>query len=303
MEIYIFKKSGFKNRQSAKLKDAKSRNSILIDVHLQNDGKILLLHSQKDYTLLGTYLHILSRIDLEDEVWQVRVDEFKNWFRKTFNVGNKFEIEKRIQWLADAGLFEFYSTSIEPLLPSYRDPIKGLLPEKTAIEPPESHAPVISNNNQPTNKPTKEKDTLSLPSEFEEAAEYAFSHARNSTTNHNIGWVKPRLEEAFKQHENPKFVLDCWKSACDAGWDKGQNYVKKVFANKLTEQAAIPVPSLPSAAPKKKPHIDVLMAAKRIVNRFDSTLNYETKDIERSMDMLFINNMPISITEFDPVEE
>jgi len=106
-EFYQFKKTGFKARQSIKLKDANRRQSILIDVDIANDSKIMMLHSQKDYTIGFTYLHILGKLDLESEAWLVRKEEFENWFRKTFGVNNSFKIEKRLRWLSDAGLIEF----------------------------------------------------------------------------------------------------------------------------------------------------------------------------------------------------
>ena len=107
MDFYLFKKTGFKDRQSTKLRDANRRMGILVDVDIVNDSKIMLLHRQKDYTLLGTFLHILGKLDLETESWFVRKEEFDNWFRKTFGANKRSGIDERLQWLASVGLIEF----------------------------------------------------------------------------------------------------------------------------------------------------------------------------------------------------
>jgi hypothetical protein len=105
--FYIFRKPGFKKRQSEKLRDPNNRRSIFVDVGIANDSKIMLIHAQKDHTLFVTFLHILTRIKTESETWEVREDEFKNWFRRTFDVNNRFNIEKRLEWLSEIGLIEF----------------------------------------------------------------------------------------------------------------------------------------------------------------------------------------------------
>jgi hypothetical protein len=117
MEFYLFKKPGFKARQSQKLKNANKRMSILVDVDIVNDGKILLLHTQRDFTLLATYLHILGKLDLETESWFVRRDEFENWFKKTFGLSNRFNIEERLEWLSQVGLIEFQKVCNEVATP------------------------------------------------------------------------------------------------------------------------------------------------------------------------------------------
>jgi hypothetical protein len=113
MEVFVFKKAGFKNRQSAKLKGVNDRGNILISCHLNSDQKIGLLHSQKDYTLLATYQEILFNLDLETETWEISATAFKDWFRKTFSVNNRFKIEERLEWLSNVGLIEFKRVSYE----------------------------------------------------------------------------------------------------------------------------------------------------------------------------------------------
>lgn len=115
MEFYQFKKPGFRKRQSAKLRDANNRQSILIDVDIVSDGKSLLIHAQKDYTLFPLYIHILGKLDLETESWLVRKSEFDTWARRTFadNAPN-FKIEKRLQWLNDNDLIKLNPIQTAP---------------------------------------------------------------------------------------------------------------------------------------------------------------------------------------------
>lgn len=170
MEIYLFKKPGFKKRQSAKLKGANDRGNILISCHLNSDQKIGLLHSQKDYTLLATYQEILFNLDLETETWEISAQAFKDWFRKTFSVNNRFKIEERLEWLSNAGLIEFKRVSNEVQTDSKQDPneiLKGKVSPNNSetfaevypLEPAESGVALratITNKptNQATNQPT-----------------------------------------------------------------------------------------------------------------------------------------------------
>lgn len=107
MRIFVFKKIGFKDRQSEKLKDANNRKAILIDVNINNDMKMLCLHQQKDYTLLPTYLEIIFNLDLETESWEVREDSLISWCKRTFGVNNRFNIEQRLEFLQSQGLISF----------------------------------------------------------------------------------------------------------------------------------------------------------------------------------------------------
>ncbi len=159
MDVYIFKKPGFKKRQSAKLRDANHRDSILVDVGILNDEKIMLLHAEKDYTLFSTFIHILGKIETESESWEVRVDIFKNWFRKTFGVNNRFDIDQRLEWLSNHGLIEFkrvsndvlmtsLSGSNEILTASLSDPERVSLPIRDAQKPHGSTRDLTNQTNQ-----------------------------------------------------------------------------------------------------------------------------------------------------------
>lgn len=142
--VYTFKKPGFKARQSAKLKNPNARGSILVSCDLNDDHKVGLIHTQKDYTLLPTYLEILFNLDTETESWEISIDAFKDWFRKRFDVNNRFDIEKRLEWLSNVGLIVFKRVPNEIL--------KG---EKIPLEQAETPVPVISGYlNQPTNQHT-----------------------------------------------------------------------------------------------------------------------------------------------------
>lgn len=140
-EIYVFSKPGFKKGQSEKLKDPSRAPAILVRKDINSNKDIGLLHSQKDYTLFPTYLEIEANLDLETEKWEISAESFNCWFRKTFEVNNRFDIKKRLQWLSDSGLLIFYCTSIDRLLDSYC----GSNDQKNTLEPAENHVAVISN--------------------------------------------------------------------------------------------------------------------------------------------------------------
>jgi hypothetical protein len=205
MRVFVFKKSGFKERQSEKLKDSNKRKAILVDSNLNNDSKILLLHSQKDYTLLGAYFHILSRLELETETWVVRVDEFKNWFRRTFNVNNRFNIEERLEWLSNNGLIEFLTGSNEVLTDSLTGSNEVLKHVETPLETPETLAALrATKTNETKRNETKQKPPTPLRGESE--------------------FFKKFYSELYPRRENRP---DAWKAWQQMG---GDSLVDDIFA-------------------------------------------------------------------------
>ncbi len=108
-----FKKCGFKSRQSTKLLPPDRRECILLDCNLNNHPKMMMLHQQKDHTLLGLYLEILFHLDTVTESWQIREDHFIHWARKTFEMNNRFNLQKRLDWLVAAGLIEIERISAD----------------------------------------------------------------------------------------------------------------------------------------------------------------------------------------------
>jgi hypothetical protein len=167
MRIFVFKKVGFKDRQSEKLKDANTRQAILINTSIVNDPKMLMLHEQRDYTLFALYIHILGKLDLETETWEVREDEMKSWFFSTFKVSNRFDFMSRIQWLNNAGLIDFYCPSNETLTDSYsvsNDVLTSSysVPNEvlTPLETVENLAALRATKDNKTNQTKKEKEEL-----------------------------------------------------------------------------------------------------------------------------------------------
>lgn len=159
MHQFVFRKPGFKKRQSEKLKDPNTRKSILIDVEIVNDSKSLMLFSEKDYTLFPLYIHILGKLDLETETWTIRQDEFKNWFRRTFQVNNRFDIVDRLETLSNLGLIEFKQVSNDVLSDSKQHSNEVQTAKELPLEQAEKPVAVISNNNQAR----KEKLSSSSP--------------------------------------------------------------------------------------------------------------------------------------------
>lgn len=103
MEYYRFSKPGFAQRQSVKLRDPKRRQAILIDCGLNHDPKMLALYGQKDVSLWGILFEIWSNLELETETWCVSRSHFTQWVRRTFSDSNRFDVDKRLQWLAHNG--------------------------------------------------------------------------------------------------------------------------------------------------------------------------------------------------------
>lgn len=108
MEFYRFSKPGFQKRQSSKLKGANQRNAVLVSCSLNDDPKIIALHSRKDHALLGIFLEILFNLDFETESWEVRVDHFDRWARVKFADGApNFKTRARLEWLHEDGVIHF----------------------------------------------------------------------------------------------------------------------------------------------------------------------------------------------------
>lgn len=121
MEYYVFKKPGFKKRQSEKLKTPDKRSAIFWSCDANNDPKIMALHAQRDHSLLPIFLEVLSNLDLETETWEVSKLHFDLWAQRTFG-NNRFNVLKRLRWLSDNGLVEFSECSANPS----QDVCKGL---------------------------------------------------------------------------------------------------------------------------------------------------------------------------------
>lgn len=121
-DTYIFKKKGFKRRQSEKLMDANKRQAILMDCDLNRDPKMLALYAQKDVSLIGILFEIWANLDTITETWEVSKKHFDYWVKKTFSDNNRFNVLKRIKWLSENGLIEFS----EGLASISEDSCKGL---------------------------------------------------------------------------------------------------------------------------------------------------------------------------------
>lgn len=188
MEVFVFSKPGFKAWQSEKLRTANRRGAILVDTHICNDSKMMLLHEQQDYTLFALYIHILGKLDLETETWEIRADEFKSWFKKTFGVNNRFDILKRLKWFSNVGLIAFKRVpndslmtsehaSNDLLMTSERLPNVGNNEEVYPLEPAETRVALratITNKqtNQETNKRQKSSPKISFSDADAEAAQF-----------------------------------------------------------------------------------------------------------------------------------
>lgn len=169
MEVYVFKKPGFRKRQSDKLKDANQRQAILVDCDLNNDPKMLTLYAEKDVSLLGILFEVWANLDAETETWEISVKHFDRWARKTFSGGNRFDVLKRLHWLSNNGLISFQHTSNDSPTTSQQHPNDSSLgsqpsfntPLDTHSEPENPHGSTrdltnqTNQDNQPTNQPKK----------------------------------------------------------------------------------------------------------------------------------------------------
>jgi hypothetical protein len=255
MEFYVFSKIGFKQRQSDKLKGANQRGAILIDVDIANDGKMMLLHAQKDHTLAMTFIHILGKLDNETETWTVRADEFKNWFRRTFDVGNKFDIKKRLEWFSMVDLLGFYCGPIEVLSAPYEDPIEVKNTNRDASNPLGS----TRDYNQPTNQPTN--TNIARAGEFEKFSSEAKAYLLKTRSPNlmNVSWVDGFLSRLYgeirKQHPalDVPVILTCWFEICDKASAKAVTspawYEKAFIATVSAAKQKPPTTSHPSVKP------------------------------------------------------
>ena len=161
MEFYVFSKPGFKQRQSDKLKDANTRRAILVDCDLNNDPKILMLYAQKDVSLIGILFEIWANLDTETETWEIPKHHFDHWVRKTFSDSNRFDVQKRLQWLSNNGLIGFQCIPNEV-------PIGSQCIPNTPLELPETRVALratITNTKQTKKDPPTSSEAPPPPQE------------------------------------------------------------------------------------------------------------------------------------------
>jgi hypothetical protein len=254
--MYVFRKPGFQKRQSEKLKDVNSRKAILVDANIVNDSKILMLHEQRDYTLFPLYLHILSKLDLQTESWEVREDEFRSWFLSTFKVSNRFALLSRLQWLSNAGLIEFYSTPNEVLTESCHVPNDVLTESYTLLETAETPVSLHATKTKLSEAKLSEGNA---PPEFQKSVTTAEDYANRSPNNQNTSWVASYLLGFYVRNREQYAALtnqqihECWEKACHYWDSKGPGYIKTAFEGKLRDALASPEQPLASKQSFQKP--------------------------------------------------
>lgn len=279
MGNYVFKKKGFKYRQSERLMSANKRQAIMIDAHINSDPKVELLHSQRDYTLMPTYIEILCNLDQVTEEWEISEASFKNWFRKKFQVNNRFRIEERLEWLSNAGLIEFKRVSNDVLTTSLR----SNKPEVYPLEQAETQAltdPYITNTIQPK-QPTQ--TARECDEKYGEIAKQGFEYLRAiQLPNLNLSGLEKRLAYEFdkyhqvNQHLKREHLLECWMASCDVLRAKQDisslNYVFNTFKSKLASFEPAKAIIRPQAQTPKQEHWQIISQSSHAVNLFDGSV-------------------------------
>lgn len=264
---YKFKKPGFKFRQSEKLKDRNRRGAILIDVDIANDGKMLLLHAQRDYTLAMTFIHILGKLDCESETWTVNKHEFDNWFRATFQVNNKFDILKRLYWLSNAGLIEFEEVSIgflstkqsDPIgqtNPKQSGPIGETTPNRDAVNPRGSTRDLNKANETNVSQASELRAREPELQKFIDDA-IAYLAKTKSPNLANTAWADGFLERLYGEIRKlrPELgvtqLLACWQETCDKASAKNIT-APKWYETTLVGTASAYTPGVPTVFGSKR---------------------------------------------------
>lgn len=261
-----------------------------MDARINSNRKILALHAQRDHSLLPIYLEVLCNLDVETESWETPKDNFDFWVRTVLGGSNRFDVLKRLEWLSNNSLIEFYQSS--------KDVLKGV---RNAIKP---HGSTRDLTNKQTNKtPLTPQGGSDRFEEFWLA--YPKSPNKKAKSAVKRQWERQKLDK-----QADAIINAAMRYAATEGCQKeGGKYVVKPsrFLNEKTwEDGDDDNLTLPSESPadKKRRKLLALLEHARLKNRFDGQ-EVETSELEYREPFLHYkaNGQRFSSDEWEPIAD